>query len=143
MPGFLKVAQVVLEFLVPSAGAGVPLAITGVPPSGQVGVAYGFCFTASGGTPPYVDYSITVGSLPPGLTLGALTGCLTGTPTASGTFCFTVTVTDSAAGTASVDACITIFGSVIILLMGWKLYPEAPCDDAIEGVEIPSIKRAI
>jgi len=145
MPGqFLKVAQVVLEFVVPGAGpAPPPLDITGVPPSGQVGTAYGFCFTASGGTPPYVLYAITAGSVPPGLTLGGSTGCVTGTPTQPGTFCFTVTVTDSAAATASVDACITIFAAVVIQLIGWKLYPDVPCETAVEGIEIPCIKRAV
>lgn len=43
---------------------------------------------ASGGVPPYT-YS-TSGTLPPGLTLTSRSGAITGTPTAAGTFNFTV-----------------------------------------------------
>ncbi len=62
--------------------------------SGQVGVAYSSALVASGGTPPY-QFSISSGSLPGGLTLNRSTGAITGTPTASGTFNITATVTDS------------------------------------------------
>ncbi|MGN7838490.1 putative Ig domain-containing protein [Stenotrophomonas sp. 22385] len=51
---------------------------------------------ASGGTAPYI-YSITAGALPPGLTMD-ITGAIAGTPTALGTFTFTVTATDSSGG---------------------------------------------
>jgi len=51
--------------------------------------------TASGGKAPYA-YAISAGSLPPGLSLNPSTGAITGTPTAGGTFTFTVTATDSA-----------------------------------------------
>ena len=53
----------------------------------------------SGGTTPY-SWSISAGALPGGLTLGAKTGTISGTPTASGTFSFTAEVTDSTAPTA-------------------------------------------
>ncbi len=56
-------------------------------------------FTASGGVAPYT-YSITAGSLPAGMGFNAA-GVLSGTPTASGTFSFTVTATDSTTGTAA------------------------------------------
>jgi outer membrane autotransporter protein len=56
-------------------------------------------FTASGGVAPY-SYSITAGSLPAGMSFNAA-GVLSGTPTASGTFSFTVTATDSTSGTAA------------------------------------------
>jgi len=32
--------------------------------------------------------------------------------------------------------------SVVILLVGWKLYPISPCADAVEAVEVPKIKIA-
>jgi hypothetical protein len=67
-------------------------------PSGQIGVAYGQRFIASGGTAPYVSYTITSGVLPAGLTL-ASNGVLTGIPAAGGTFHITVTATDSSGGT--------------------------------------------
>jgi hypothetical protein len=49
--------------------------------------------TASGGSAPYT-FAVTSGSLPPGVTLTA-SGVLSGTPTASGSFNFTVTATDA------------------------------------------------
>jgi hypothetical protein len=66
----------------------------------QVGVAYNSSLQVSGGISPYT-YSITAGSLPPGLdfspktpTAGAIT--FSGTPTTPGTYNFTISVTDSA-----------------------------------------------
>jgi hypothetical protein len=50
--------------------------------------------TATGGTPAYT-WSITSGPLPAGLTLAATTGIISGTPTASGTYNFTATVSDN------------------------------------------------
>ncbi|MEQ7800927.1 putative Ig domain-containing protein [Pedobacter sp. ASV1-7] len=66
-------------------------------PSATAYVSYSQILTASGGTAPYT-YAITLGSLPDGLTLST-GGVLSGTPTASGTFNFTVTGTDSSTGT--------------------------------------------
>src|SRR4029453_15749760 len=44
-------------------------------PTGTQGTAYlGVTFAATGGTPPYTNWAVTVGSLPPGLTLNAGTG---------------------------------------------------------------------
>ncbi|MBL8113854.1 MAG: IPTL-CTERM sorting domain-containing protein [Acidobacteria bacterium] len=67
-------------------------------PPAVAGSLYSQTITASGGTPPYV-FTITSGALPPGLTLvpsGPSTALLSGTPTSSGAFSFTVTATDSA-----------------------------------------------
>ncbi|GAB2664454.1 putative Ig domain-containing protein [Arenimonas aestuarii] len=71
-------------------------------PGGTVGIGYAATLSTSGGIAPY-QYAVTAGSLPDGLALGT-GGQLTGTPTATGSFGFTVTVTDSTAGTpASLD----------------------------------------
>src|SRR5262249_3610995 len=51
-------------------------------PVGQVGRSYSQTFSATGGTAPYT-FSITTGSLPPGLSLAA-NGNLSGTPTTAG-----------------------------------------------------------
>ncbi len=54
--------------------------------------------TVTTGVPPLV-YTITAGALPPGVTMtqdGVRTAILSGTPTAAGTFPFTLTVTDPA-----------------------------------------------
>ncbi|MFN7970763.1 MAG: putative Ig domain-containing protein [Acidobacteriota bacterium] len=68
-------------------------------PNGTVGTPYSQTITASGGTAPYT-FAVTAGALPNGLTLTA-GGVLSGTPSATGTFNFTVTATDSAACTGS------------------------------------------
>ena len=72
------------------------LTITSAPalPAGATGAVYRQAFSAAGGSPPYV-WSVSAGSLPGGMTLDSSTGILSGTPTAAGTFNFTVTVTDS------------------------------------------------
>jgi uncharacterized repeat protein (TIGR01451 family) len=62
-------------------------------PGGTLGTAYSQSITASGGAAPYA-FSITSGALPPELTLSS-GGILSGTPTASGTYSFTVQAFDS------------------------------------------------
>jgi hypothetical protein len=65
-------------------------------PAATVGQPYTQAFTSVLGTPP-VSYSLSAASAaPPGLTLTS-TGVLSGTPTASGVFPFTVVATDAAA----------------------------------------------
>ncbi len=68
-------------------------------PAGTAGVAYNQTFVASGGIAPYA-YTVSAGALPAGMTLTAA-GVLSGTPTAAGTFNFSVTATDSTTGTAA------------------------------------------
>src|SRR5205807_867593 len=68
-------------------------------PGAQVGAGYAQTVTVSGGTAPYGNFTLSAGPLPPGLTLNSATGQLRGTPTADGTFNFTVSATDSSGGT--------------------------------------------
>jgi uncharacterized protein (TIGR03437 family) len=58
----------------------------------RVGVPYSQTFNASGGKAPYT-FSLNTGSLPPGLTLGT-NGTLSGTPTTTGSYSFSLTATD-------------------------------------------------
>ncbi len=93
------------------------LTLTGTPPAGASGAAYAFGFATSGGTAPY-SYAVTAGALPAGLTL-APSGALSGTPSASGSFTITVTVTDATAGlppiTASANYTIVIAAPTVTL----------------------------
>jgi hypothetical protein len=59
---------------------------------GQQDVAYSDSVTASGD--PTITYSVSSGSLPPGLHLDSATGALTGTPTATGAFAYSLTATN-------------------------------------------------
>ncbi len=69
-------------------------------PAARLNTAYaGQTFTASGGTAPYTYASS--GTLPTGMTFNASTGVLSGTPTAAGSFTFTITATDSSTGTGA------------------------------------------
>jgi len=68
-------------------------------PGATLGSAYSQPITASGGTSPYT-YALTSGALPPGMSLSS-SGLLAGTPTASGSFNFTITATDSKGFTGS------------------------------------------
>ena len=77
------------------------------PQSGSVNGPYAHTFTSTGGIPP-LTWSVTSGSLPTGLTLNPATGVVSGVPTATGTFSFSLTVTDSLGNTASVSCSINI-----------------------------------
>ncbi|WP_175481575.1 beta strand repeat-containing protein, partial [Rhodanobacter glycinis] len=67
-------------------------------PSPAVGVSYNQTITASGGTSPYGNFSVSSGSLPPNLSLSS-SGVLSGTPTTAGTYHFVVQAADSSAPT--------------------------------------------
>ncbi|MCA1713630.1 MAG: autotransporter domain-containing protein, partial [Gammaproteobacteria bacterium] len=82
-------------------------------PGGTAGTAYNQTITASGGTAPYT-FAVTAGSLPAGLSLSA-SGVLSGTPTAAGTFNFTVTATDANGFTGTQGYAITIAAPSIVL----------------------------
>src|SRR5262249_6368208 len=64
-------------------------------PEATAGTAYTFALAATGGREPY-SWRIADGALPDGLSLNATSGVISGTPSASGTFNFTVEVADAA-----------------------------------------------
>ena len=72
---------------------------------GKVGQQYTAQLTAAGGVTPYV-WSLT-GTLPPGLTLSP-SGAISGTPTSTGIFPFTVQIVDSSSPPLSVTADLSI-----------------------------------
>jgi hypothetical protein len=68
--------------------------------SGFVGGSYRQVLLAAGGSAPYV-WAVTSGSLPAGLTLDHSSGAISGTPTATGTATFNVSVTGAGSTVAT------------------------------------------
>jgi len=67
-------------------------------PGAEVGLAYEYAFTATGGAPPYTwVYTSGRGTRPPGLDLTS-GGTLSGTPTTQGVYTFRVRATDGEGG---------------------------------------------
>jgi hypothetical protein len=82
--------------------------ITSAPLSGGYqGTGYDAEPLATGGTGT-LTWSVTDGSLPPGLTLDPTSGEVSGTPTGSGTSTFTLVVMDAAGGTATQAESVTV-----------------------------------
>jgi hypothetical protein len=79
-------------------------------PAGVESTPYSASLTASGGRPPY-QWSLATGSLPTGLQFNATTGTLSGSPTQTGAFPFTVRGTDAAAHTAQQSYSLLVSGS--------------------------------
>ena len=91
-------------------------------PSGTVEVPYSLALSATGGVPPYKNWTLTSGSLPPGMSLSSpsdlITGLLTGVPTSAGTFTFTAQVSDSSNASASSTLSLTIVQVPVISASG-------------------------
>jgi FtsP/CotA-like multicopper oxidase with cupredoxin domain len=75
-------------------------------PGATLGTAYSQTLAASGAPTPYT-WAVTTGTLPNGLTLSTA-GVISGTPTAAGTFNFTVRVTATGGATATKALTITV-----------------------------------
>ncbi|MFY9609109.1 MAG: putative Ig domain-containing protein [Blastocatellia bacterium] len=63
-------------------------------PAGQHGAGFSYQMIAAGGKPPY-RWGVSMGALPGGLALAETTGVISGTPSATGNFSFTIDVTDA------------------------------------------------
>lgn len=92
-------ATVVAEFEAPAITSGAP-------PRGSLGTPYSFTFAGTGLPAP--SFSVTAGSLPPGLSLNSVTGALTGTPTAVGSYSFTLAANNGVTPNATQEYTLTI-----------------------------------
>jgi YD repeat-containing protein len=79
-------------------------------PNGAVGTRYVETITATGGTGSGERYTISAGSLPPGLDLRLLSGRIVGTPTTGGSYDFTVHATDNGNNSGSRAYTVAISG---------------------------------
>ena len=76
-------------------------------PDGNTGQPYSQTLMATGGEPPYA-WTVTNGSLPPGLSLASDSGIISGTPTTPGGYPFTVKVTDALWNSSQQDLHINV-----------------------------------
>lgn len=75
-PSMLKTPPGLREFVLY-----FPMSLNGTLANGTKSVPYSSGLTASGGKPPYSGWSVSTGTLPPGLSINGSTGLITGTPT--------------------------------------------------------------
>jgi hypothetical protein len=96
------------------------LVASGAPPGTQVSTAYSYALSATGGYGTY-SWSLASGSLPTGLSLSS-GGVISGTPTATGVYVFTATVTDTVGAAATVPLVIVVNKGIPAggsILQGW------------------------
>ncbi|EEN86133.1 putative Ig domain protein, partial [Rhodococcus erythropolis SK121] len=82
--------------------------LSGTPPAGVLGQLYSHAFTTAGQPDPAV--TVTAGVLPAGLTLTEA-GVLSGTPTAAGSFTFTVTASNGIGESAVLPVTLVVTDS--------------------------------
>jgi len=92
--------------IAPQPTAPVTITTTKLPDGNRLS-AYSTTVATSGGKLPF-QWSITSGTLPPGLSLNTTTGTISGTPTQLGTWSFTVRVVDSASPTTKASRSFSI-----------------------------------
>ena len=124
-------SAVLATFTVPAAAVPPSITTTSLP-GGTVGVAYSQTISASGGVTPYI-WSVTVGSLPAGLSLNAGSGLISGSPTAAGTSNFTVQVKDANNLTATQALSIAVSAAGSITQMQAK---------SVEGTAVANLSAA-
>jgi hypothetical protein len=94
----------------PTSGQTKPWVAPATLPGGTTGTAYSTTLAAVGGNPATRQWTVSAGTLPPGLVLNASSGTISGTPTSStgSPFNFSITATDTASGQASQPRALSI-----------------------------------
>jgi len=90
------------------AGAAASITTTSLPAWTQGVAGYKQTLTATGGSGLGFTWSVSAGTMAPGLTLDPATGILSGTPTAAGSFQFTVTAQDTGNSSLTVSQQLTL-----------------------------------
>ena len=100
-------------------------------PNGTASNFYSQPLSGTGGLPPYTNWTVASGNLPPGLTLNASTGVISGTLASSspGTYTFTISLTDSLPTTVSKAFSLTITSVSAPL----SISSSCPNPDAVKG----------
>ena len=93
----------------PAGGCSLTFSTSATLTSGVVGSGYSQTIAATGGTSPYT-YTLTSSSLPSGLSLSS-GGAISGTPSAAGSYSFSVTATDASGATGVQTFSLTIASS--------------------------------
>jgi uncharacterized repeat protein (TIGR03803 family) len=109
-----------------TVGEPAPLVIsTSSLSDGTVSIQYSATLAATGGIAPY-SWSITSGSLPPGLSVGPSTGVIQGMPTAVGDYSFTVQVQDSSPTPVMTTSSLSINVPLVVLANPGSVTVSAP-----------------
>lgn len=106
----------------------VSVSIASLPP-GIVGAPYNWTVTTAGGTPPY-SWGLVSGTLPPGLSLDATSGVISGKPSAVGAYPFTVQVTNGDATIPTKQLSIKVVAPSYVFTWGNNYYGQ-PEDEPI------------
>ena len=86
----------------------------GALPDAIIGVPYSFAFQSNGGITP-INWTLSIGQLPAGLSLNS-NGTLSGTPTSSGSFVFTVQAGDSSSPSQTITINVTIKSASLLAI---------------------------
>jgi uncharacterized protein (TIGR03437 family) len=108
-----------VAFTITSA-SGLNIVTSSPLPPGTVGIQYSQTLTATGGATPYKSWTVTAGSLPPGITLTTVNGngSLNGVPTSQGSYIFTAQVMDNANATAFKQFSLAINATAVSISTG-------------------------
>ena len=117
------------SYTIPVAPVSLAVAITTASlPGGRERTPYSATLAASGGSGAF-RWSVTGGTLPPGVLLNAATGVVSGTPTNAGTTAFTITATDAGDALNVAARAYTVTMSAAV-----KIYSQRSLPMAAKGV---------